>query len=61
MSGNAGHTQTWMWLTLPIAILLAIAAGCGFFVDGLYRDTVSFMAQAVGQDLVTLIVALPAL
>jgi len=61
MSENAGRTQTWMWLTLPIAILLAIAAGSGFFVEGLYRDTVSFMAQAVGQDLVTLIVALPAL
>jgi len=61
MSENYGRTQTWLWLTLPIAILLVIAGGSGFFVDGLYRDTTSFMAQAVGQDLVTLIVVLPAL
>jgi len=61
MSENAGRTQAWLWLTVPIAILLAIAAGSGFFVYSLYRDTTSFMAQAVGQDLVTLAVALPAL
>lgn len=27
MNENAGRTQVWLWLTVPIAILLAIAAG----------------------------------
>lgn len=61
MNDSAGRTQAWLWLTVPIAILLGIAAGSGLLVDGLYRDTTSFMAQAVGQDLVSLAVVLPAL
>lgn len=51
----------WLWLTGPIALLVAIAAGVGFFVEDLYRDTPLNAAQAVGQDLITLVVALPLL
>jgi hypothetical protein len=51
----------WLWLSVPIALLVAIAAGVGFLAEDLYRDTPYFAAQAVGQDLVTLIVALPVL
>jgi hypothetical protein len=51
----------WLWLTGPIAVLAAIAAGVGFFVEDLYRDASLNAAQAVGQDLVTLAVALPVL
>lgn len=40
---------------------MAIAAGVGFFVEDLYRDEPYFAAQAVGQDLITLVVALPVL
>ncbi len=58
---NAKRIQTWLWLTIPIAVLLAIAAGSGLFVDGLYRDTPSFVAQAIGQDFITLAVVLPTL
>ena len=54
-------TRIWLWLTGPIAILAAIAAGVGFFVEDLYRDAPLNAAQAVGQDLVTLVVALPVL
>ena len=54
-------TTIWLWLTAPIAVLLAVAAGSGLFVDGLYRDSPSLVAQAIGQDVVTLVVALPAL
>jgi|SRR5215212_2381996 len=54
-------TRIWLWLTAPIAVLLAIAAGSGLFVEGLYRDPPSLVAQATGQDVVTLMVALPAL
>ena len=55
------HTKIWLWLTAPIALLLAVAAGSGLFVEGLYRDPASLVAQAIGQDIVTLVVALPAL
>jgi hypothetical protein len=51
----------WLWLTFPIAILLAIAAGGGVFSSGLYRDTPYFVAQAVGQDIISLFVVLPTL
>jgi hypothetical protein len=57
---NIGHTDFWLWLSVPIAILLAIAAGGGVFVNGLYRDAAYFAAQAVGQDHVSLAVVLPA-
>jgi hypothetical protein len=53
--------RIWLWLTGPIAVLAAIAAGVGFFVEDLYRDAPLNAAQAVGQDLVTLVVALPTL
>ena len=53
--------RIWLWLTGPIAVLVAIAAGVGFFIDDLYRDAPVNAAQAVGQDLITLVVALPTL
>ncbi|MGB3632522.1 MAG: hypothetical protein WA982_00625 [Rubrobacteraceae bacterium] len=59
--GNATPTKVWLWLTAPITALVAIAAGSGLFVEGLYRDAPYFVAQAVGQDLITLVVALPVL
>ena len=57
----SSHTNGWLWLTLPIAILLAIAAGGGVFSSGLYRDAPNFVAQAVGQDFISLLVVLPTL
>jgi hypothetical protein len=54
-------TTIWLWLTVPIAVLLVVAAGSGLFVEGLYRDPPSLVAQAIAQDVVTLVVALPAL
>ena len=62
MNENAARTTVWLWLTVPIAILLAIAAGSELLVDGLFRgDTPYLVAQAIGQDFITLVVALPAL
>ncbi|QIN78457.1 hypothetical protein GBA65_07885 [Rubrobacter marinus] len=59
---GTARTRTWLWLTAPIAVLLAIAAGSELFVDGIFRgDELNFVAQAVGQDVVTLAVALPVL
>lgn len=51
----------WLWLTVPTAILLAIASGSGVFISGLYRDAPNLVAQAVGQDAITLVIALPTL
>jgi len=61
MNENVKHADVWLWLTFPIAILLAIAAGGGVFISGLYRDTPYFVAQAVGQDFISLAVVLPTL
>lgn len=61
MNKSVIHTDVWLWLTLPIAILLAIATTGGIFVSGLYRDNPYFIAQAVGQDFISLVVVLPAL
>jgi hypothetical protein len=58
---NTTQTGAWLWLTVPILILLAIAAGGGVFINGLYRDNPDFVAQARGQDFISLAVVLPAL
>ena len=61
MNESVRHANVWLWLTFPIAILLTIAAGGGVFISGLYRDTPYFVAQAVGQDFISLAVVLPTL
>ena len=61
MIESVRHSKAWFWLTAPIAVLLAIAAGGGLFIRGLYHDTPDFAAQAVGQDMISLAVVLPTL
>lgn len=61
MNKQTRRANGWLWLTVPIALLLAIASGIGLFVRGLYRDTPSSVAQVLGQDAITLGVALPTL
>lgn len=55
------NANVWLWLTAPIAILLAIASGSGVFISALYRDTPNLVVQARGQDAITLVAALPTL
>jgi hypothetical protein len=52
---------TAVMLTGIIIILAAVASLGGLFLPGLYRDSQYMINQAVGQDLVTLVVAVPAL
>lgn len=52
MNKNERRANAWLWFTVPIAILLTVAAGGGIFISDLYRDSPYFKAQAVGQDLI---------
>jgi hypothetical protein len=61
MNGDIGRPNVWLWLTIPVAALLAMASGGGLLISGLYRDVPYFAAQAVGQDLISFSVVLPLL
>ena len=61
MKHPSGNTQSWLLLTVPIAVLLAVATGVELLFDVFRGDSPYFVAQALGQDFVTLLVALPAL
>ena len=61
MNESVKSTNGWLWLTLPIAILLLKATTGGLFVNGLYRDNPYYVAQAVGQDFISLIIVLTTL
>lgn len=51
----------WLWLSLPITLLLIVAAGAGVFIPNLYRDIPYFAVQARAQDLISLVVVAPTL
>jgi len=53
--------DVWLLLSIPVTVLMTIAAGSGLFVRGLYRDAPFFALQAVAQDFVTLFVVVPTL
>jgi hypothetical protein len=53
--------DVWLLLSIPVAVLMTIAAGSGLFVRGLYRDGPFFTLQAVAQDFITLFVVMPTL
>jgi hypothetical protein len=48
-------------LSVVLGPVVAVAAGAGLFVPGVYRDAPTWVAQARGQDLVTLLVGVPLL
>jgi hypothetical protein len=61
----AGHFETfarsWLILTVPIVAAVAAASAAGAFTAGAYgKETASWSAQGVGQDLANLAVVLPA-
>jgi hypothetical protein len=49
------------WLSLALVPFVALAAGAGLLVPGIYRDAPTWASQARGQDLVTLLVGAPLL
>ena len=46
-------------LSVAVALLAAVAAATGLLAPSVYRDAPSWVAQARGQGLVTLIVVVP--
>jgi hypothetical protein len=54
--------QWWLWLTLPIGLLLATATLAGILIGDLYQGNTPLMAaQLVGGDYAALIGILPVL
>ncbi len=54
--------KPWLFLSVPLAVLVGIAAALGVFDPNLYiLDAPSYAIQGVGQDFATLIIAVPAL
>jgi len=55
------HVPWWLWFSVPLVILGCATSVAGIFVDAVYaRETSSWRAEAVGQDIANLVV-LPAL
>src|ERR1700682_1848506 len=50
-----------VWLSLALVPFVVLAAGTGLLVPGFYRDAPTWVSQARGQDLVTLLVGIPLL
>ena len=55
-------TKKWLWLTLPLAVLLMIATYAGAFIPETYAlDTEYFAKQGIAQDYISLFVTVPVL
>ena len=61
MSENNHHPRAWLWLTVPIALLLVLMSGIGLGVPDFYRGALAWTIQAVAQDFFDLVVVLPVL
>lgn len=53
--------RPYVWASLATAALTVVATAVGLFVPDFYRDPAVFLPQLYGQDLLTLVVAVPAL
>jgi len=61
MANITQRSSAWLWLSVPIALLSGIASTTGILFESTYqRDTEHFGVQAVSQDYVTLLIAVPA-
>ena len=62
MNCTKERESNWLWLTIPIATLIIVAAGSGLFIQDVYKASSIFVAGiALGADVVTLLIALPIL
>jgi hypothetical protein len=61
MSENVQHNRAWLWLTVPIAVLLMLMSGIGLWVPDFYRGALTWTVQGVAQDFIDLVIVLPVL
>ncbi|WP_158056603.1 hypothetical protein [Halorussus halophilus] len=60
-SSRVSVPRPYVFSSLAILALAALATGVGLFVPEFYRDAPALLPQVYGQDLLTLLVALPML
>jgi hypothetical protein len=53
--------RVYVLASVAILLLTVVATGVGLFVPGFYRDAPALLPQVYGQDLLTLVAAVPAL
>ncbi|NHN42982.1 hypothetical protein G9C85_15280 [Halorubellus sp. JP-L1] len=58
---SRGLTRPYLVASTLTLLLAVLATGVGLFVPGFYRDAEVLLPQLYGQDLLTLVVAVPAL
>jgi hypothetical protein len=61
MSENVQINRSWLWLTVPIVILVLLVSGVGLWVTDFYRGPLAWTVQGVAQDFIDLVIVLPAL
>ena len=47
MTQSVKSASAWLWLTVPIAVLVAVVSCAGLFVPGLYRDPPAWAIQGI--------------
>jgi hypothetical protein len=62
METTKKQTTLWLWLTIPLAILLGVATFAGVFNPDTYaKDAEYFATQGIAQDFISLFVTIPVL
>lgn len=61
MFENVQRCGSWLWLTVPIAILVLLVSGVGLGVPDFYRGPLVWTVQGVAQDFIDLVMVLPVL
>ena len=55
-------TLNLLYLSIPLSVLVLVTAVGGIFVDATYiRETTSYAAQGIGQDMVNFLIVVPAI
>ena len=60
-ASRAPVPRPYVLASLATLVLTVVATAVGLFVPGFYRDAPVLLPQVYGQDLLTLVVAVPAL
>jgi hypothetical protein len=58
---RASQHSRWLWLTFPVALLMALVSATGLLVADFYGGSANWRSQTVAQDFIDLVVVLPVL